>query len=107
VSDGSTGRILAALERLEAQVAQTATRDDVAKLRADLMARMDRLQSRMDSLDEHLTMGLGHTDQVDQRSRVATQAVLEDNRLLGEQVTSLHKLIRMLEARVNQLEDRQ
>jgi hypothetical protein len=29
----------------------------IASLRADLMARMDRLQSRMDSLDEHLTLG--------------------------------------------------
>jgi len=32
-----------------------------AKLRTDLMARMDRLQHRMDSLDEHMTVGLGHS----------------------------------------------
>ena len=98
-----TGRILAAIEQLRAEMA---TRDDLTRMRTDLMARMDRLQSRMDNIDEHLTLGFGHTDQVDQRLRAATQAVLEDNRLLGERVTSLHKLIRMLEARVTQLEEK-
>lgn len=85
--------VLAALARLEA--GQTA-------LRVDLMARMDRLQARMDSLDEHLTMGLGHADRVERRA----QSVAEDNRLLGEQLMSLEKLLRQLEGRVNGLEER-
>jgi amino acid transporter len=85
MSDDSTTRILAVLERLEQGQSQ---------LRTDLMARISRVQSQMDSIDERLTMGLGHADQVDQQSRAATQAVPEDNRLLGERVTSLHKLIR-------------
>jgi hypothetical protein len=60
--------ILAALARLEA--GQTA-------LRVDFMARMDRLQARVDSLDDHLTLVLGHSDRVERRA----QAVSEDNRL--------------------------
>jgi len=88
-----TDRILAALERLEA--GQTS-------LRTDLMGRMDRLQHRMDSLDDHLTMGLGHSDRVEKRA----QAVSEDNRLIGEQLMSLTKLLRQMEGRINGLEDR-
>ena len=67
------------------------------------MARIDRLQHRMDNLDEHLTMGLGHSDRVEQR----TKAVAEDNRLLGEQVMTLTKILRQLEARIRGLEDRE
>jgi hypothetical protein len=102
MSDDSTSRILAALERLEAQLAQTATRDDVGKLRTDLMACMDRLQSRMDSLDEHLTASLGHSDDIEIQSR----AVSQSNRILSEQVRSMQKLLRMLENRVAQIEDK-
>src|SRR4051794_1064111 len=92
MTDDSTGRILAALERLEAQLAQTATRDDVTKLRTDLMARIDRLQNRMDNFDEHLTMGLGHADRVERKSA----AISEDNRLLGELLMSLTRIVRQL-----------
>ncbi len=85
--------ILAVLARLEA--GQTA-------LRVDLMERMDRLQHRMDSLDEHLTMGLGHSDRVERKS----DGVAEQNRLLAEQMTTMHRLLRRLEGRINGLEER-
>jgi chromosome segregation ATPase len=94
MSDDSTSRILAAIERLE---------QGQDRMRVDLMARMDRLQHRMDQLDEHLTMGLGHADAAEKRA----QSVTEDNRILREQLMSLTKLLRMLEARVNDLEARQ
>ena len=76
--------------------------DGQAKMRAELMARMDRMQHRMDSLDEHLTMGLGHSDRVEVQSR----AVADENRLISEQIRSLTKLLRQLEGRVNGLEER-
>jgi hypothetical protein len=73
---------------------------ELESLRTDLTARMDRLQTRMDSLDEHLTIGLGHSDRAEKRA----QAVSEDNRLLGEQLMSLTKLLRQLEGRISGLE---
>ena len=108
MSGSSEGRILAAIGELRTDFtsALTTLRTDVtaeiANLRADLMERMNRLQHRMDSFDEHLTMGLGHTDRVEQ----TTRSVAEDNRLAGEQIRTLTKLVRMLEGRVNQLEDK-
>jgi len=94
MSDDQMAAVLAVLERLEA---------GQAKLRTDLMARMDRLQHRMDSLDEHMTVGLGHSDRVEQRSH----GVAEDNRLLGEQLRSITKILRQLEGRIRLLEDKQ
>jgi hypothetical protein len=110
--------ILAALARLETgqaslQAGLTARMDQLdarmdrlettqTSLRVDLMARMDRLQHRMDSLDEHLTLGLGHSDRAERRA----QAVSEDNRLLGEQMMTMTKLLRQLEGRINGLEQR-
>jgi hypothetical protein len=92
--------ILAALDRLEQ--GQTQLRQGQTLLRVDLMARMDRLQHRMDSFDEHLTVGLGHSDRVEKR----VQAVAEDNRLLGEQLMSVTKILRQMEGRINDLEGR-
>jgi hypothetical protein len=71
------------------------------RIRVDLMERMDRLQHRMDNLDEHLTLGLGHSDTVE----VRVQSAMEGNRLLGEQIRSLTKIVRMLEGRLNALEE--
>lgn len=97
--------ILAALARLETgQASLRAEVKDVrtdflaelGKTRADLMARMDRLQARLDGVDEHLTMGLGYMDRVDRRS----SALTEDNRLLGELLISLTGIVRRLERRV-------
>jgi hypothetical protein len=90
--------ILAALARLETGQGRLET--EQTRLRVELMERMDRLQSRLDVMDEHLTMGLGFTDRVDRRS--AAQS--EDNRLLGELLMSLTRLVRRLEGRVNGLE---
>ncbi len=73
------------------------------RLRVDLMERMDRLQARMDNLDEHLTMGLGHADDAVTLARSAIGSSLTH----GEQIRSLEKLLLKLEARVNQLEDKQ
>lgn len=87
MSDDQIAAVLASLERLEF---------GQAKLRTDLMARMDRLQHRMDSLDEHMTVGLGHSDRVEQRSH----GIAEDNRLLGEQLRSMTKILRQLESRI-------
>ena len=88
-----TDRILAALAALQ---------EGQNKLRIDLMARMDRHQARLDNVDDHLTMGLGYADRVDRRA----SAVSEDNRILGELLVTLTQVVRRLEARVNQLEEK-
>jgi len=93
--------ILSALVRLESGLGRLET--EQTRIRVDLMARIDRIQSRLDSLDEHLTLGLGHADRVERRA----QSVAEDNRLLGEQIMTLTKLLRQLEGRINSLEERQ
>ena len=89
----SDDAILAALARLETGQTQ---------LRIDLMARMDRLQDKLGVLDEHLTMGLGNADRVEEKS----DGVVKQNRILSQQMLSVQKLLRMLEARVNALEER-
>lgn len=92
--------IMAALARLEAGIARLDAGQTT--LRVDLMACMDRLQGRLDGIDQHLTLGLGHSDAVERKS----DGVVEQNRILREQMTSLHKLLRTLEARINTLEER-
>lgn len=76
----------------------------LAAMEARLMARMndnhENLLKRMDNLDEHMTLGLGHADRVERQSN----GVAEQNRLLGEQMTTMHKLLRQLEGRINDLE---
>ena len=59
MSDDGMSRILTVLERLEQ--GQARLESDVTRPRTDLMARMDRLQNRMDNLDEHATMSLAQT----------------------------------------------
>ncbi len=92
--------ILSALVRLESGLGRLETVQ--TRLRVDLMARIDRIQSHLDSLDEYLTPGLDHNDHVERRAR----SVAEDNRLLGAQIMTLTKLLRQLEGRINSLEDR-
>jgi hypothetical protein len=89
-------------ELSETSVAVGRLDEGQTKLRVDLMERMDRLQHRLDSLNEHLTMGLGHSDRVEQKS----DGVAEQNRLLAEQMKTMHTLLRRLEGRVNNIEDR-
>ena len=67
-----------------------------------ILAVLERLQSRMDSLDQHLTIGLGHTNDALRQIR----SVSEDHRIHSEQLRSFQNLVRKLEARVSQLEDK-
>lgn len=97
MSDQPEDRILAAIASLRNDL-----RAEITTLRVDLMERMDRLQARMGSLDEQMTMGFGDDDRAERR----TQAVAEDNRLLGEQMRSMLKIVRGLEGRINALEER-
>ena len=68
-----------------------------------VLAVSERLQSRMDNLDQHLTIGLGHTDDALRQARSSA----EGHRIHGEQLRILQNLVRKLEARVNQLEGKQ
>jgi predicted nuclease with TOPRIM domain len=103
--------IMAALARLESGQAtlqadlKSVRIDFLAELgqtRADIMGKIEDLQHRLAGLDDHLTMGLGNSDRVERQS----DGVAEQNRLLGEQMTTMHKIIRRLEGRINDLEDR-
>jgi hypothetical protein len=96
----SDNPILAALTRLEA--GQGRLEAEQTRLRVDLMERMDRLQAGMDSFDDHLTMGLGNSDRVERKS----DGAVEQTRLLGEQMTTMHRIVRRLESRMNDLEER-
>jgi hypothetical protein len=73
---------------------------ELGQTRADIMGKIEDLQHRLDGLDDHLTMGLGHSDRVERKS----EGVAEQNRLLGEQMTTMHKIIRRLEGRINDLD---
>jgi hypothetical protein len=118
VSDEPEDRILAAIEKLRVDVTDDISKfradvtggisefradvtGDISKFRADLMERMDRLQTRMDSMDDHLTMGLGNSDRVERQAN----GVADQNRIIGEQLNTLHKLVRRLEGRINGLEE--
>ena len=80
----------------------TALQDGQNKLRTDLMARMDRHQARLDNIDDHLAMDLGYSDRVHRWASAGS----EDSRILGKQLMTLTHVVRRLEARVNQLEEK-
>jgi hypothetical protein len=75
-------------------------------MEARLMTRINdgvnHLQTRMDGLDEHLTLGLGHGDDAMERAQSASNS----SRIHGEQIRSLQKLVRSLEARIRQIEEK-
>jgi hypothetical protein len=75
---------------------------ELGTTRADIMGKIEGLQNRLDGLDDHLTMGLGNSDRVERKS----DGVVEQNRLLAEQMSTMHKLLRRLVGRINDLEDR-
>jgi chromosome segregation ATPase len=100
MSDDPTARILAAIEGLGQRMERLDQRMD--RLRADVMERLDRHQARLDSMDEHLTAALGYIDRVDHK----TSSLAEDNRLLGEIQMSTTRLLRRLEGRIKDVEER-
>jgi hypothetical protein len=73
----------------------------VISTRTELMARMDRLQTRMDSINEQLLLGLGHTDRVERK----LTAVSDDNRLLSEMSLVLERMVLRLDGRVARPEE--
>lgn len=101
--------VLAALARLEA--GQETIRADILTLRADMSAMegrmmgrinagIDHLNVRMDNLNDHLTLGLGHSDDAIER----VQSASNSSHIHGEQIRVLQKLVRGLEARITDLE---
>jgi len=100
MSDDAMAAVLAALERLEQ--GQTATRDDLTKLRVDLMARMDRLQNCQTDMRDDTLVNHASIETFDRK--VKHQEDL--TRLLGEQVSLMFKRILAIDERVRTLEDK-
>jgi hypothetical protein len=90
--------ILAILRRLEA--GQTRLETDIGKLRADVMARIDRLQETVNATRDDIAVAMGSADQM-QRANDNTRA---DLRTMQEQVSVMWKQIKRLETRVDGIE---
>jgi predicted nucleic acid-binding Zn-ribbon protein len=127
VSDDQTARVLAALERLEAgqvrleagQTQHTAALERLetgqTKLRADLMARIDRLQDTVETIRGDITVNFGRADQV---QRIASNlrddlralyGVVSGGRdelhALSEVVNGMERQVRRLQSEVQTLRD--
>jgi hypothetical protein len=93
VSDDPTARILAAIESV---------RTEVTTLRADMMARLDRLQDRLTTQREAAVVNFGAAERAE---RIA-KATREDVQTMGEQINALIRQVRTLSGRMDQIEDR-
>jgi len=126
MADDTTARILAALEETRAALATQLARldekvvgvvarlaEDVSRLdgnlsrldekldrtRADLMARMDRLQDAMTALRDDVTVNFGIADRVDS----VAESARKETRALAEVVTAMQRQIARLQSDVRQL----
>lgn len=83
---------------------------ELAGTRAGIMERIDRQQARLDSIEELLTMGLGHADDAHTSAAAAqasATAASTGGRINSEQIAILRDLYRKLDARVRQLEEKE
>lgn len=115
MSDGDAQRILAAIERLEAgQGRLEATQDRLeakqdrletnqdrleAKqdtMGSDIMARMDRLQQKVDQTHDDMIVNFGNTDRVERAARTA----MDDNRTTSEIMRVMQRQIMRLQTDV-------
>lgn len=90
MSDDTTQRILAALERLEAKQ---------DKMRTDIMARIDRVQHKVDQTHDDMVVNFGNTDRVE---RIARGAV-DDTRTNTEIMRVMQRQIMRLQTDMEQL----
>ena len=91
-ADDFEGQVLAWMKHIGERMEHL--EEGLAKLRIDVMGRMDRLEARLDSLDGFWSM------------EKRTDAVAEDNRRLGEQINILTKIVHQLEAHIANLEQK-
>jgi hypothetical protein len=104
MSDDDTRRILVALDRLETKQDRLEAKQDIMsaaqdKMRADIMARIDRVQHKVDQTHDDMIVNFGNTDRVE---RVARSAV-DDNRTASEVMRVMQRQIMRLQTDVEQL----
>ncbi len=104
MGDDDVHRILTALERLETkqdsfEAALDKIGTDLMAMRADIMARIDRLQHKVDQTHDALVVNFGNTDRVERFARAA----VDDGRTTPEILRVMQRQIMRLETDVEQL----
>jgi hypothetical protein len=71
-------------------------RSELGSVRTEIMARLDRLQNRFDTVRDDLTVNYQANEHTERLARNA----LEETRSLSEVVSSMHRQIRRISAKV-------
>jgi hypothetical protein len=100
MSDDPMAAILAALADIRAQMA---TRDDLGRLRADLMARMDGLANNLTNIRDDIAVNHGTADSV----RRANDNTRDELRNLGDVVMAMERQILRMKTDIEELKGRQ
>ena len=100
MSDDALSMVLGALVRLEGNLAKV--QDDLAALRIDTMARLDRHGNHLTSIRDDISVAMGGTDRV----RRISDNTREDVRGLAEQLGTMWRKVNRLEEAVRGLSDR-
>lgn len=100
MSDDALSMVLGALVRLEGNLAKV--QDDLAALRIDTMARLDRHENHLTSIRDDISVAMGGTDHV----RRISDNTREDVRGLAEQLGTMWRKVNRLEEAVRGLSDR-
>ena len=111
MSDDVTARILAVLEKLESgqeqlrngleqlSNGQEQLSAELTRTRADLMARMDRLEDKFTAQREGEVVNLG----ISERAERIAKGAQDEVRIMGEQVNAMFRQIRRLESDIRHL----
>jgi chromosome segregation ATPase len=104
--EANQARLEANQTRLEAnqthlEANQTRLEAGQNKMRSEIMDRIDRLQTRFDSLNDLQTLFFGSFDRIEHRHNT----VSEDNRLLGQQMMILTRMVQRLGGRIDDIEE--
>ena len=100
MSDDALSMVLGALVRLEGNLAKV--QDDLASLRVDTMARLDRHENHLTSIRDDISVAMGGTDHM----RRISDTTREDVRGLAEQLGTMWRKVNRLEEAVRGLSDR-
>ena len=100
MSDDALSMVLGALVRLEGNLAKV--QDDLASLRVDIMACLDRHENHLTSIRDDISVAMGGTDHM----RRISDTTREDVRGLAEQLGTMWRKVNRLEEVVRGLSDR-
>ena len=105
-SEAAIKQLLVGLRGLKADVAGRFNRleDTVTTLRTDVMARIDRLQDALTEQQQSDLVNWSAGERAEKIAKDARAAMQAETSSLGETVSALVRMVRMLEGRVDQLE---